>query len=79
MTELTAMTMAATARHSIGKRRDRSEKKPTSARQLQGDSPDKPNESDHIFALSNDGGGQNFLARLLSRDVRVRTRSKPPA
>ncbi|WP_315765882.1 MULTISPECIES: hypothetical protein [unclassified Bradyrhizobium] len=35
MTELTDMTMTANARHSFGKRQDRSERKPTSARQKQ--------------------------------------------
>ncbi|WP_145984283.1 hypothetical protein [Bradyrhizobium nitroreducens] len=59
MTELTAMIMAATAHHSIGKRRDRSERKPTSAHQAQERRPDKPSEPDRIFASANDGSGQN--------------------
>ncbi|WP_157083417.1 hypothetical protein [Bradyrhizobium manausense] len=45
MTELTAITMAATACHSIGKRRDRSEKTRRLRINREYDTPDKPASS----------------------------------
>ncbi|TFW56684.1 hypothetical protein CT676_33900 [Bradyrhizobium sp. MOS001] len=69
MTGLTAMTMAATAHHSIGKRRYRSEKSRRLRIKRKNYGPDKPSEPDRIFASGNDGAGQNC-----SRDCALNTR-----
>ncbi|WP_441267790.1 hypothetical protein AB7G19_10610 [Bradyrhizobium sp. 215_C5_N1_1] len=60
MTELTAMTIAATAHHSIGKRRDRSEKHRRLRINRQHDTRDKPSKLDCILASGNDGAGRDY-------------------
>ena len=59
MTELTAMTMAATARHSIGNGGIDQKDSQRLCIKRKNDGPDKPSEPDDIFASGNDGAGQN--------------------
>jgi hypothetical protein len=70
MTELTEMTIAATANHSIGQRRDRSEKSRRLRINREHDAPDKPSKPDRIFASGSDGAGQDYFARIALLNMR---------